>query len=65
MKKTQNPDIRRHIETFNDEISPRDYFAAAALKGLLADPNASVFEHIVAAKAYALADAMMEERKKL
>lgn len=52
-------------------MSLRDYFAAAALKGLLGDPDfdpVTVFkeskDQATARRCYAYADAMLEERKK-
>ena len=42
----------------------RDYFAAAALQGMLAeDGGGAVDNHHLAEVAYAVADAMMEARK--
>jgi hypothetical protein len=41
----------------------RDYFAAAALQGLLADHTRDGYPEALAASAYQLADAMLEERK--
>jgi hypothetical protein len=42
----------------------RDYFAAVALQGLLAaNPGPSVTSEFLAADAYGIADAMLEERK--
>lgn len=42
----------------------RDYFAAAALQGMLAELGRNVHSHKVLAKfAYDIADAMMEARK--
>jgi len=44
-------------------ITLRDYFAAAALTGILSNPNTPpVAEHYVSADAYRLADAMLEAR---
>lgn len=42
----------------------RDYFAAAALQGLLADTNYREPAEVAAKTAYEAADAMMEERAK-
>jgi len=41
----------------------RDYFAAKAMQGIVADPNVSVGWEKTAAWAYSMADAMMEARK--
>lgn len=41
----------------------RDYFAAKALQGLLADPNGKGTWKNYASDAYAMADAMLEARK--
>lgn len=42
----------------------RDYFAAAALQGMLADAEASGEPEIFANAAYMYADAMLKEREK-
>lgn len=42
----------------------RDYFAAKALVGMLADPEVNAAESQFAAAAYRLADAMLAEREK-
>jgi len=42
----------------------RDYFAAAALEGMLADESRAFPCHEYAADAYALADAMLKQRAK-
>ena len=45
-------------------ITMRDYFAAKALGGMLADPSvSSVMTHQLAVAAYDYADAMLEARK--
>lgn len=45
-------------------IRLRDYFAAAALTGLLSDPEAAAIRHeSIAADCYAYADAMIAARK--
>lgn len=41
----------------------RDYFAAAALQGLLADPNVGGEPLKIATTCYRLADAMLEARQ--
>ena len=50
---------------FNPGMSLRDYFAAKALQGMLANSegNQSANEHVWAKAAYAQADAMLEVRK--
>jgi hypothetical protein len=40
----------------------RDYFAAAALQGILANPNAGNDDLVQAADAYIMADAMLKAR---
>jgi len=55
----------------NEEIKPsnvdlRDYFAAAALQGIMANPQFYDFEwlrNFAAGSAYNMADRMLEERK--
>tara|TARA_R110002126_G_scaffold272520_1_gene416674 strand:+ start:174 stop:410 length:237 start_codon:yes stop_codon:yes gene_type:complete len=48
-----------------DGMSMRDYFAAQAMQGFLADGAApDVSKEAVASMAYAMADAMLEERNK-
>tara|TARA_S200002703_G_scaffold73209_2_gene63192 strand:+ start:254 stop:451 length:198 start_codon:yes stop_codon:yes gene_type:complete len=44
-------------------MSLRDYFAGQALVGLVSPPGTGDLVKIYAADAYALADAMLEERK--
>jgi len=46
-----------------DGMSLRDYFAAAALQGLLADPSNGWEAEEYAEASYAMADAMLEARK--
>lgn len=64
------PDKNTPAFPMPDQISPnpgmslRDYFAAKALQGLLADTNYREPAEIVAKAAYEAADAMMEERTK-
>jgi len=48
-----------------DVITLRDYFAAAALSGMLADPNVHLGDdrnHYVATLAFEVADAMLKAR---
>lgn len=48
-------------------MSLRDYFAAAALSGLMADPNVNNFRKILEIaprQCYEIADAMLAERAK-
>ena len=40
----------------------RDYFAAKALQGVLADPDLVMSKHEIAACAYEIADAMIQAR---
>ena len=44
-------------------MSLRDYFAAKALQGLLADTNIKSSAEEFASRAYGVADAMLEARK--
>jgi hypothetical protein len=44
-------------------MSLRDYFAAKALQGLLANPDKAWVESVYAKFAYKLADAMLESRE--
>ncbi|MDZ7892364.1 MAG: hypothetical protein U5L73_11480 [Rhodoferax sp.] len=44
-------------------MSLRDYFAAQALTGMLADPNLKAMPDEFARRSYALADAMLEARQ--
>ena len=49
----------------NNGMSLRDYFAAAALQGLLAaNPGPTVTSEFLAAEAYGIAESMLEERTK-
>jgi len=48
----------------HEEITLRDYFAAAALTGLLAYYREDTDAHDCAAEAYRQADAMLAEREK-
>jgi hypothetical protein len=41
----------------------RDYFAAKAMQGILADPNVNMGEHKLAKWAYEMADAMLDARE--
>ena len=54
-------DVQRHFIARG--MSLRDYFAAAALQGLLADPSNAWEEVEYAEAAYIMADAMLESRK--
>ena len=46
-------------------LTPRDYFAAAALTGMLSNPTSDTMENErVAAYCYQIADAMLKERKR-
>lgn len=47
-----------------DGMTLRDYFAAAALQGMLADANTDGTKELFATRAYAMADAMLAERAK-
>ena len=45
-------------------LTMRDWFAGMAMSGMLADRNYNPATYLLAADAYALADAMIEEREK-
>jgi hypothetical protein len=45
-----------------DELTVRDYFAAAALQGMLSDSKIQAEYDEFARRAYQLADAMLKER---
>jgi hypothetical protein len=45
-----------------DELTLRDYFAAKALQGMLADSNLQAEYSEFAIRAYRIADAMLKER---
>lgn len=49
--------------TYFPGLTKRDYFAAAALQGFLANPDFEVIDAQVAYAAYAVADVMLEARK--
>jgi hypothetical protein len=48
--------------TMKDELTLRDYFAAKALQGMLADSNLQAEYSEFAIRAYRIADAMLKER---
>jgi len=60
-----------HIQPLHSGISIRDYFAAKAMQGMLADPDTArtiqkarrKMDEAVAELSYMYADAMMEARK--
>ena len=49
-------------EHYSDGMTLRDYFAAKAMQGMLADPSTPEIMDIAGA-AYEVADAMLEARK--
>lgn len=49
-------------DLFASGMTLRDYFAAAALQGMLADKSKGYPHNEYASDAYAFADAMLEER---
>ena len=51
------------IESPNEELTLRDWFAGLAMQGMLSDPQVVVHRD-VAIDAYYMADVMMEEREK-
>ena len=57
----------KNEETKPSNVDLRDYFAAAALQGIMANPQFHDFEwlrNFAAGSAYNMADRMLEERKK-
>ncbi|CAB4136195.1 hypothetical protein UFOVP566_57 [uncultured Caudovirales phage] len=57
----------KNEETKPNNVDLRDYFAAAALQGILANPQFCDFEwlrNFAAGSAYNMADRMLKERKK-
>ena len=46
-----------------EELTLRDYFAAAALQGMLSDSNLQADYFEFSQRAYEMADAMLEARK--
>lgn len=48
----------------DEGMTLRDYFAAKAMQGLLADPNCCLGTDKIAETSYILADAMLKERNK-
>ena len=63
---TAFPVLIGRVETDRLGMSLRDYFAAAAMAGLIANPmnKDAIRQSVLAGIAYQLADAMMEARKK-
>lgn len=49
---------------FNQGMDLRDYFAAKAMNGMLADPTHDPYPEEAAKWAYKIADAMMEARER-
>jgi hypothetical protein len=65
----QHPDMPSILGCIPSEsdagMSLRDYFAAAAMQGLLAaNPKSTVTSEFLAAEAYGIAESMLEERLK-
>lgn len=55
----------REVSTLAGGMTIRDYFAAKAMQGMIADPDRADYSREECARlAYAMADAMLEERKK-
>ena len=49
---------------FQDEgMTLRDYFAAKAMQGIMADPNTTLDEDLIAMVSYRQADAMLKARE--
>ena len=51
------------IKKFKQDIKLRDRFAALAMQGILTTKNGCISSEAVASMAYAMADAMVKERK--
>lgn len=60
----KNQGISAYINAGDDYVTLRDYFAAKALAGMLADPQVTGKPELVAKAAYQYADAMLAERVK-
>lgn len=56
-------DSNKYYNWINKGMTLRDYFAAAALQGLLANEGQNDFESQYGIRAYAIADAMLQARK--
>jgi hypothetical protein len=52
------------METDLNEMTMRDFFAAFAMLGMLADNSSRESVYILSADAYKCADAMIEERER-
>lgn len=61
---TKNPqkDRRNQVIIYEEGMTLRDYFAAKAMQGLLANPGAAMCPVTLVAYAYETADAMIAER---
>ena len=57
------PTTLDQVNGFRDGMTLRDYFAAKALTGMLADSELKATPDEFATRSYALADAMLEARK--
>lgn len=53
----------KYLDSHDNGMDLRDYFAAKALTGLLTEANMNYKDDAVAELAYSLADAMMKARK--
>lgn len=52
-----------HLQPMHEGLSLRDYFAAKALQGLLANPEWNLNHHSASQEAYGHADAMLKARE--
>lgn len=59
-----NPTMENVVHYRDMGLTVRDYFAAAALQGSIANPESSGDWNDFAADAYRYADAMLERRKR-
>ena len=50
------------VTPYNPGMTLRDYFAAAALQGMLSEPSLKATPEEFASKSYELADAMLKAR---
>lgn len=55
--------ITNHKWLSSEGMTLRDYFAAKAMQGMLAEPNADYYHADLAKGAYEIADAMLKARE--
>ena len=65
MKNTSPPAFPtwKRVDDVAEGMTLRDYFAAAAIQGILSDPNLTISQGKMAEWAYGIADAMMKVRE--